>query len=866
MTSELLTASAHDTGLPDKSCHMICTSPPYWGLRKYAGEQGIDWPAVSYSPMPGLPELHIAGCDPECEHEWAGSQLKVGKVQHGTGKSTLTGGHESWGNRDGGTQGACCIHCGGWHGELGLEPTPEAYVGHMVLVFREMWRVLRDDGTAFVNLGDSYFGGGAQHAASYGTSGKEPGDFQDRGCLCGSLCDVCREVYYHKSRIDDLLGPMLIASLSAPIRESMGFANGHLPTSDFDHLGGRIFPAIRDWLRFQDHGAERLPAFLESMPDEFSQQLLGVCLQRANDSSCLLCGRSLDACVLASDHTLGDSEGLCEHTQDTASRVAPRGSRNQSTDTVCEYCSVPYNPPTHIVPQSTLKPKDLCGMPWRVAFALQADGWYLRSDIIWSKKNPMPSSVRDRPTTAHEYLFLLAKNKKYYYDQEAIAESAKYAGDVKRLGEKSLSRGQAIGMGRQASGNGIEETVTVAATRNRRTVWHIATQPTPHAHFACVDEQTQCLTVSGWKTYQELTIGEQIGVYDMDKQVITFTTLEDIAAYPVIEQPMIKLRGRSLDQLLTPNHRCVLRRRSGKDVFVRADELVPSNSVIVAAPWKYNGKDFPPRLAALLGWYVTEGSYGKDCVHIYQSESANPEYCQEIRQLLNDEGATYSEYVSNRKYKGRPNKAITWRITGAVANILLGLSPKKRLPAGYLGWNLESLQVLWDALMKGDGHFREANRQTFVQKDYKLISQVQALGTRLGYATTLRKRSQGTHALYKTESNTRRLASETTGLISQELYTGVVWCPQTPYGTFVARRNGYVFITGNTYPEKLVEPCIRAGTRPGDTVLDPFSGSGTTGRVAMRLNRNYIGIDISQEYHDTIAKERLGNVQRELPW
>ena len=73
-----------------------------------------------------------------------------------------------------------------------------------------------------------------------------------------------------------------------------------------------------------------------------------------------------------------------------------------------------------------LKPKDLCGIPWRVAFALQADGWYLRQDIIWSKPNPMPESVTDRCTKAHEYLFLLSKRQRYYYDAEAIREDAEY--------------------------------------------------------------------------------------------------------------------------------------------------------------------------------------------------------------------------------------------------------------------------------------------------------------------------------------------------------------------------------------------------------------------------------------------------------
>ena len=77
--------------------------------------------------------------------------------------------------------------------------------------------------------------------------------------------------------------------------------------------------------------------------------------------------------------------------------------------------------------RSGLKPKDLCGIPWRVAFALQADGWWLRSDIIWSKPNPMPESVTDRPTKAHEYVFLLAKSESYFFDAKAIAEPALHA-------------------------------------------------------------------------------------------------------------------------------------------------------------------------------------------------------------------------------------------------------------------------------------------------------------------------------------------------------------------------------------------------------------------------------------------------------
>jgi DNA modification methylase len=127
-----------------------------------------------------------------------------------------------------------------------------------------------------------------------------------------------------------------------------------------------------------------------------------------------------------------------------------------------------------------IKAKDLIGIPWRVAFALQADGWYLRSDIIWHKPNPMPESVTDRPTKAHEYLFLLAKSERYYFDAASIAEASEwkpggYAGNPER----------AESMGRKPSGNEKHGASPEGGdTRNRRSVWTVATQPFSGAHFA----------------------------------------------------------------------------------------------------------------------------------------------------------------------------------------------------------------------------------------------------------------------------------------------------------------------------------------------------------------------------------------------
>ena len=117
--------------------------------------------------------------------------------------------------------------------------------------------------------------------------------------------------------------------------------------------------------------------------------------------------------------------------------------------------------------ENGLKPKDLVGIPWMLAFALRADGWYLRQDIIWHKPNPMPESVRDRCTKAHEYIFLLSKNQKYYFDNESIKEPAKVS-----------SAG--IRFGGSRSGNVSKE----YKFANKRSVWQVPTKPYKGAHFA----------------------------------------------------------------------------------------------------------------------------------------------------------------------------------------------------------------------------------------------------------------------------------------------------------------------------------------------------------------------------------------------
>lgn len=265
------------------SVHCVVTSPPYWGLRDY-----------------GL-EPRVFGGDSACAHEWGamerGKRRDLLPEEVSESRSRL-GTHQEQ-HRAPQNGGRFCQRCGAWLGQLGLEPTPELYVEHMVAVFREVRRVLADDGTLWLNIGDSYVTG-----------------------------------------------------------------------------------------------------------------------------------------------AVGDS----------------------------------------------LKRKDLAGIPWRLALALQADGWYLRADIVWHKPNPIPESVRDRPTRAHEYVFLLSKAPAYYYDADAIAERAigGHTGAGATFRREASKRGAALVPG-QARGTHRADRPEVAyngPTRNARSVWTIATKPFPGAHSA----------------------------------------------------------------------------------------------------------------------------------------------------------------------------------------------------------------------------------------------------------------------------------------------------------------------------------------------------------------------------------------------
>jgi DNA modification methylase len=134
--------------------------------------------------------------------------------------------------------------------------------------------------------------------------------------------------------------------------------------------------------------------------------------------------------------------------------------------------------------QTGVKPKDLIGIPWMLAFALRADGWYLRSDIIWAKRNCMPEPVKDRPTKSHEYIFLLSKSSKYYYDNEAVKEPV-----------ENMGKPRAFSKPGNGDRNDVGRIYEPQSTRNKRDVWWVSTKPYKGAHYATFNPEliTPCI-------------------------------------------------------------------------------------------------------------------------------------------------------------------------------------------------------------------------------------------------------------------------------------------------------------------------------------------------------------------------------------
>jgi DNA modification methylase len=206
---------------------------------------------------------------------------------------------------------------------------------------------------------------------------------------------------------------------------------------------------------------------LEQTPDAFIAELVSVFNEIKR--------------VLRDDGTLwvnmGDSYSSHKDCKSVSQTLA-RGGSSELASVIEKGKSVSRN--SKMLKSVGLKNKDLVGIPWMLAFALRADGWYLRQDIIWHKPNPMPESVRDRCTKAHEYIFLMSKSPKYYFDSEAMKEPSTNLGKTKiRFGGNKYGDSDDP---KHATKSGNEYTDT--GFRNKRSVWSVTTRPFKGAHFA----------------------------------------------------------------------------------------------------------------------------------------------------------------------------------------------------------------------------------------------------------------------------------------------------------------------------------------------------------------------------------------------
>ena len=463
--------------------------------------------------------------------------------------------------------------------------------------------------------------------------------------------------------------------------------------------------------------------------------------------------------------------------------------------------------------------KQLDGQAWRLAFRLQDDGWVLRSDIIWAKKNPMPASVTDRPTTAHEYIFLLTKSPRYWYDAYAIREAHKRLWDERNGG--NLSPNGVHKANGEMRERGHDYPLPNPAGRNKRTVWTVATAPFSAAHFACVDTETECLTIGGWRRYHEIKPGDQIFTYNMETEGLELQPVQQIATYPY-KGDMVSVFGRSSNMVMTPNHRCVVQRKHKKGgmrppVIVTADKIKGGMKFPVAAILPDDNllpPNDPVEFFELLGWISSEGEYhDTGSVELSQSLTANPQHVKRLDALCAFFGDDMRRHQRDRGEKG---VVITYSIHKELRKRVLLIMPEKgRIPEHFLLLPSDYLQSFLDGFVGGDGHVRPDGRITIVQKEKQPLDLIQAMYIRLGKSCILSQRGNNMWTAYITNANSRYFKNAKSSLIRDDYsYHGVVWCPVVENTTWVARRGGRPFITGNTFPPKLIEPCILAGCPP----------------------------------------------------
>lgn len=473
--------------------------------------------------------------------------------------------------------------------------------------------------------------------------------------------------------------------------------------------------------------------------------------------------------------------------------------------------------------------KSLCLIPelTRIALAYgfnpltgrQTERWRIRNVIRWARPNPPVGALADKFRPATSDILVACKGRKRYFDLDAVRTPSDYdRPNLKSMGARGVEiPGKRPNMSQHttnpAGAPPLDHWWADEEDAFPQDAWKVSTVPYKGAHYACVDDATEALTPSGWRRHDELVDGDLIAAYNATTEQITWQS----ATFHRYEYDgeLVAIDKRETSQRLTPNHRVIHRTRRGVVAVKQAAEAVPSWKVPVAAPFALTPHNSPkPELAALLGWYITEGSLQHGICRLYQSQSANPEKCDEIRRLLRTVGATVREKTRTRVgCYGNHSVEVCWTITGQISAWLQRHAPGKRLTAEVVfGWNSASATALMQALIGGDGHTRQGGRQQFIQKDRDTVDMVQALGCRLGVRSTISRRKDGMYSVTFGERTWLSLRG-TNGKhdpIGRVQYRGIVWCPSVPLMFWLARRDGRPFITGNTYPPKLIVPLIEA--------------------------------------------------------
>jgi DNA modification methylase len=839
--------------MPSESVDCVVTSPPYYGLRVY-----------------GETSTRIFNGDPNCQHEWGDAipvkdnlwrwdTLKNETHPNGVKQAKWTIAKDL---------GSFCIKCGAWRGQLGLEPTYQMYVEHLVELFREVKRVLKKTGSFWLNIGDTYSSTLGRHGnRTAGFSEKtmvkddvkppRPKDIPPK-CLMGIPWRVALAM------IDDgwILRNAIIwhkpNAMPSSVKDRLAQTYEYI----FHFVKSRKYYYCLDNIR-EPHRTIPTPNPLKNDVEKFSfNKLIEYCLKKYEEAM---------KERIAYDHKGGDEAPESFKSASEWNRGS-RETMNKIIDSlnVPEEVKVKLRSWWHDV-QSHPKGKNI-GDTWKWSEETREMGWYhnlgrirqLMRMLGLPEQNPLGRNPGDI-LNFDPWLEILRRRAKaggsereayeFYRKWKEENPQGTYEEFYEIMSSKKLSKHQKMkwqtGIDAKWSAWGNYASYLNLPNpkgKNPGDYFSIPTKPFKGAHFACVDEETECLTDRGWVNYRLLQKGDRILAYDMKSGQLVFTTVEDVYVYDY-DGPMIQVKSSQIDMLLTPNHRVVCKRRVrkadkgfikakySKPMIIEAQELNEDYLIPQAAPYRNRRMKahFPPEFASLLGWIITEGYFDERNgeIRIYQSKRANPEYCMEIEELLKKLNIPY------RKVEGH-DECMEYILPNDVFNLV-----RKIIPHKDLEWNLillptPHLKALFEALMKGDGSIREDGRMIFTQKSKHTVDVFQALAILLGYrAIVSQKREGGVYEVYLTRKKWHglRRTRGSGSLIQIVNYKGKVWCPKTKYGTFIARRNGRPFITGNTFPPELPLRPILASCPPDGIVLDPLAGSGTVAVTCELINR-----------------------------